>query len=105
RFDGVRFVNMIPTNSPALGQFLHLAFDTDGTLYGARLGELWKLHPGASSTLPEVEEPQRMPVLCPSRHGGFWVIARNECFLVRAGKWQPVGKMPYALPPVFVFSR
>src|SRR5439155_11462291 len=26
RFDGVRFVNMTPTNGPALGQFQHLAF-------------------------------------------------------------------------------
>src|SRR5882672_9735873 len=67
-FDGVGFVKMTSTNGPALGQFQHLAFDTDGTLYGRRLGELWKLYPGVPELVPDDADPQRTPMLCPSRH-------------------------------------
>jgi signal transduction histidine kinase/ligand-binding sensor domain-containing protein len=97
-FDGNRFVNGLPENAPRLGQFNNLAFDGDGTLYGGRLGELWKLFPGEPVRVATGEEPQRVPLLRPSRHGGFWLISRSECFLVRAGKWQRIAELPYELP-------
>jgi Signal transduction histidine kinase len=103
-FDGVRFVSMLSTNGPAVGQFQHLAFDSDGTLYGGRLGELWKLYPGVPELVPNGADPQRVPVLCPSRHGGFWLITHNECFLVHAGKWERLNKIPYQLPTLFEVS-
>jgi signal transduction histidine kinase/ligand-binding sensor domain-containing protein len=97
-FDGARFVNIVPENGPRLGQFNNLAFDSDGTLYGGRLGQLWKLFPGSPSLVAGRAEPERVPLLCPSRQGGFWFIARSECFLVRGGKWQHVAEIPYELP-------
>jgi signal transduction histidine kinase/ligand-binding sensor domain-containing protein len=97
-FDGVRFVSGLAENAPILGQFNNLAFDSDGTLYGGRLGELWKLFPGEPAIVVGAAQPERVPLLRPSRHGGFWLVSRRECFLVRAGKWQRIGELPYALP-------
>jgi signal transduction histidine kinase/ligand-binding sensor domain-containing protein len=97
-FDGVRFVNALPENARNLGQFNNMAFDSDGTLYGGRLGELWKLYPGQPALVAERAEPQRVPLLCPSRRGGFWLVSRSECFLVRDGKWQRIAQLPYELP-------
>jgi len=104
RFDGARFVSMLATNGPSIGQFQYLAFDSDGTLYGARLGELWKLYPGAPELVAGAADSQRTPVLCSSRQGGFWAITHNESFLVRGGKWQEIGKVPYQLPALFEVS-
>jgi signal transduction histidine kinase/streptogramin lyase len=97
-FNGARFVNGLPENAQGLGEFNNLAFDGDGTLYGGRLGELWKLFPGEPVRVAAGEEPQRVPLLCPSRHGGFWLVSRSECFLVRAGKWERIAELPYELP-------
>jgi ligand-binding sensor domain-containing protein len=97
-FDGARFVNALPENAQGFGQFNNLAFDSDGALYGGRLGELWKLFPGEPVRVTAGEEPQRVPLLCQSRDGGFWLISRSECFLVRDGKWQRIAALPYELP-------
>ncbi|HTL15865.1 MAG TPA: two-component regulator propeller domain-containing protein, partial [Patescibacteria group bacterium] len=97
-FDGARFKSALPENAPRIGQFNNLAFDSDGTLYGGRLGELWKLFPGEPVRVTAGEEPQRVPLLCPSRHGGFWLVSRSACFLVQAGKWQRIAELPYELP-------
>lgn len=97
-FDGNHFVSGLSENAPKLGQFNNLAFDTNGALYGGRLGELWRLYPGEPTRLTEKAEPQRVPMMCPSLHGGFWLISRSECFLVRDGKWQRIAELPYELP-------
>src|SRR6185436_17774074 len=66
--DGERFIRATPTNAPT-GQFRYLAFDTNGTLYGERNGDLWKLHPDEPRPVPARVGTgnQRGSVLCPSR--------------------------------------
>src|SRR5262249_12169152 len=61
-------------------------------------GQLCKLFPGEPALVTGAAEPERVPLLCPSRHGGFWLISRRDCFLMRGGKRQRIGELPYELP-------
>lgn len=95
-FDGQRFVSSVATNLGLLGSFNSLGFASEGTLYGARLGELWKLFPGEPTEISARFNltAQQIPMLRPAKSGGLWLIVGKACYRETDGDWRRIAEIP-----------